>query len=62
MDMTEEPKRDLKKTAKDIMEVGSDVIGLVANPSVFWLLVLMNASDVGAGFSSYAVKGPPKTQ
>lgn len=55
----DEKKRDLKKAAKDILEVGSDTIGLVANPSVFWLLTLLNEADVGAGWGSYRTRRKP---
>lgn len=58
MEFDEDPKRDLKKMAKDILEVGSDAIGLVSSVDLLYLLVLMNALDVGTGFSSYKQKTP----
>jgi hypothetical protein len=58
LDETEEPKRDLKKMAKDVLEVGSDAVGLVSSVDILYLLVLMNALDVGSGFSSYKEKTP----
>lgn len=58
----EEKKTDYKKLADNILDASSDALGLISNPTTLWFLVLLNCSDIGAGFSSYARKPPKPTQ
>jgi hypothetical protein len=50
---------ETKNTAKEILDVAEEVIGVVASPSTLWLLVLWNCNG-GRGFNGY-VSNPQVT-
>jgi hypothetical protein len=50
-------ERDLKKLAKDILEVVGDAIALGTSPSTLWLAVLWNCNG-GQGFNGYVSNNP----